>query len=442
MHKATNLRDIKLSLDPRPLTPPELPAFFVDTAVARDPSSNRRIEIAEELETDDHVKVLLAGHSGCGKSTELTKFCSDQSDRFFAVPFSIRSEATLSNVSIEQLLVLIVERVLSRADSFAERLSPETLESVYKWFDETFTKREATRESKIEAGGKAGAEESLLSKLLGIGVWLKADMRAGAKVLHSTVSKESRRLSELCHQCGLILKEVSLALHPRQLLLVIEDIDKASIADAERLFFDEPGPLADLPCKAIYTIPIFLQCSPRVQNLDPRFRLHTLPMIKIQNQDGTPSDTGIAAMKEILKRRMKLELIEADALKLAIDKTGGVPRDLFDVMISAASVARQAHDAQQRPREVITATDVRYGLNRRKSFILRGISVAGLPEAYKDITVEQLYERLKQYGSNPVPNAVSDPINLALMQAHALIEYNGERWYRVHPLVLEHVESL
>ncbi len=159
MHKATTLRDIKLSRDPRPLTPPELPAFFVDTAAARDPSSDRRIEIADELETDDPVKVLLAGHSGCGKSTELTKFCSDRSDRFFAVPFSIRSEATLSNVPIEQLLVLIVERVLSHAGSFADKLSSETLESVYKWFDETFTKREDSRESKLEAGGKAGADE-------------------------------------------------------------------------------------------------------------------------------------------------------------------------------------------------------------------------------------------------------------------------------------------
>jgi hypothetical protein len=331
MKTATTLGEVKFSCDPRPLTPDELGEFFVETAQARDPQSNRRFEIAEALGSpDEHVKILLAGHSGAGKSTELTKFCQERRELYHPVVFSIRREATLSNVTIEQLLILIVEKVLSSATHFHDELSTETLDAVYEWFKETFEKSETTRSGSIEVGGEIKAKGPSLFGLLRIGAWLKADMRAGAQVIHT------------------------------------------------------------------------------------------------------------ATMHDILGRRMRLELIAADALEMAIDKTGGVPRDLFEVLISAASVAQQALRADAK----ILREDVRYGLNRRKSRILQSVSVAGLPDIYHTVTVEQLFERLHEYGEKTITNPPSDAVNLALMQAHALIEYNGERWFRVHPLVSEHVQAI
>lgn len=449
MIRATTLAKVQTACDPRPLTPDELRDFFVETAPARDPQSNRRFELKADLSDEaEHTKVLLAGHGGSGKSTEINKFCQDNRELFFAVPFSTSREATLASITTEDLLVLVVERALAAAKDagLGGALSDTTLANVYAWFSEAFEQRQTTRESTLEAGAKAGAEESFLAKLLGLAAWLKADIRAGARVLRQTITKENRRVAELAHRCAEVLNEVTLALASvtprRQLLIVVEDLDKASIADAERLFFDEPGPLADLPCKAVYTIPIFLTCSPRIQALDPRFRVHSLPMIKVTGRDGAHDERGFATMREMLGRRVDLSLVEPDALDEAILKTGGVPRDLFAVLTSAASVAQQARERGERSVERMLLEDVRYGLNRRKSFLLRGISVAGLPPEYGRITVDQLYARLREFRDQPVLNAQSDPINLALMQAHALLEYNGERWYRVHPLVLEHVGTL
>jgi hypothetical protein len=352
---------------------------------------------------DEHVKIVLAGHSGTGKSTELTKFCAEQQSVFHPVVFSIRREATLSNVTLEQLLILIVETVLGSATDYQDEISTDTIDAVHAWFSEVFEKYETHRRHDIATGAEAKAKGSSLG-LLELGAWLKADMRAGAQVIHTTITKENRRRAELAHRCG--------------------------------------GPLADLPCKAIYTFPVFMQCSPRMQSLDPRFHLTTLPMIKVRNVDYSRDEVGFATMREILGRRMDLSLISDDALDLAIDLTGGVPRDLFDVMISAASVARQAFASGARDTEKIEREDVRYGLNRRKARLLTSISVEGLPEVYRTITVDQLFARLREYGTGAHKNPPSDPTNLALMQAHALIEYNGERWFRVHPLVSEHVQSL
>lgn len=48
-----------------------------------------------------------------------------------------------------------------------------------------------------------------------------------------------------------------------------------------------------------------------------------------------------------------------------------------------------------------------------------------------------------KFSCDPRPLEIDElPKFLALMQAHALIEYNGERWFRVHPLVAEHVRPL
>lgn len=446
MKRATDLAGIQRSCDPRPLTVAELPEFFVETAHARDPQSNRREELAAELsDPSEHTKVLLAGHGGCGKSTELTKFCADHADEFLAVPFSISREATLANITIESLLVLVVERTLSaaREAGLEPRLSTTTLTAVYAWFDETFVQLQTSRDSTGEVGGQVGAGDSLLGRLFGVTAGLKADIRAGSRVLRQTITQENQRLVQLAERCGEVLKEVTLALAStqpgRQLLVVVEDLDKASIADAERLFFDEPGPLADLPCKAIYTLPIFLTCSPRIQALDARYRLHTLPMIKVVGLDGARDDAGIDTMRRLVSQRLDLDLVEPQALDEAILNTGGVLRDIFAVLTTASSVTRQALARDPSRARRITVPDVRYGLNRRKSALLRGISVAGLPKEYGQVSVDQLYERLRLYGDQPIRNAKSDPINLALMQAHALLEYNGERWYRVHPLVFEHV---
>jgi hypothetical protein len=61
-------------------------------------------------------------------------------------------------------------------------------------------------------------------------------------------------------------------------------------------------------------------------------------------------------------------------------------------------------------------------------------------------SVEQLYDRLADYakrqenGKRIPPTA--DAINQILLKSAALIEYNGQRWYRVHPLVVDNLREL
>lgn len=105
---ATDVRGMKASLAPRHLELGELDDFFVETNQARDPALSRRVELRLLLETPGPVKVLLVGHRGSGKSTELTKFIEENPSTFVVVRVSALEESLLGQVTVEKLLVLVV----------------------------------------------------------------------------------------------------------------------------------------------------------------------------------------------------------------------------------------------------------------------------------------------------------------------------------------------
>jgi hypothetical protein len=60
--------------------------------------------------------------------------------------------------------------------------------------------------------------------------------------------------------------------------------------------------------------------------------------------------------------------------------------------------------------------------------------------------VDELYNRLADYGrkqqNGEKPRPVSDSVNQLLLKPCALVEYNGEGWFGVHPLVIENLKDL
>ncbi len=443
MPPVTTLDELKRILDPKPLRPSELDDLFVETDDARDPEVSRRDEIAENLSAGPAAKVLLAGHGGTGKSTELVKFRSEHEDRFTFAELSIIADGDPATVNVEGLLVLIAEAVLRQMRERGIELDEDSLERIYGWFHKTFKVREEDLAFNAEVGAGVAMEGSLLAKLFGLTATLKSGIQTGSKMVSKTVQEDASRLPDLAARCGELLKEAELAVlkhNADHLVLIIEDLDKIPVGAADRLFIDNPAPLAGLPVRAVFTAPIFLFCNPRAAILDSHFEIVTMPMIKVEDQAGERYEPGWKAIRDILAHRIDFAAcIDEDAVDLAIAKTAGVLRHLFQTLRHGARAASQDYRRGHREQERITRSDVRYGLDRMKNEIIRRIGVMGLPEEFRDIETSHLFQRLKEFKA---PQRVeSDRINLLLMQAHALLEYNGEQWHRVHPLVLEHLEK-
>jgi hypothetical protein len=445
MKRATSLDEIRQVLRPKPLQPEELEEFFVETSEARDSHSSRRREMANHLAEDGPAKILLFGHTGSGKSTELVKFQEEQASRYTFCQFSVVTEAQIGHATTEVVLILTCEAVARQLLADGCTVDDQIVQHVYDWFKDVVEIDEDTRSADLAVGAKVGLGDSLLSSLLGLAVSLKSDIKAGSQKLHRAVTKENKRLSELAARVDALVREAALCLHAKhgkELLLIVEDLDKCSIGEADALFLENPAPLANLPTKAILTAPMFLLYNPRANVLDQWFKNLTLPMIKVRDEDGDESVEGRRILREILDERLELDaLATPEAVDLAIDKTGGVLRHLFRTLeVAADSAVQQIEKGREETR--LSKPDVRYGLNRLKTDLLRNLSVLNLPKDFEGIEASDLYDRLleihRRHRAAPV---VSDKVNLLLLQAHALLEYNGEGWHRVHPLIAEFLDS-
>ena len=443
--RAADLADVQRVLNPKPLEKNQLADWFEETADSRDPHSLRRDEIAACLENGDKEKVLVTGHPGTGKSTELVKFQEEHESDYTFISFSLLKEAQLSQASIEALLVLVVEALVSQLETLEVKLNEKSLKPIYEWFSEAFEIKEKDVRMGMEMGGTVDTQNTWLGKLWGASFFVKSDIKTGSQTLHRTITKENRRLSELAYQCNQLIKEAAIGLSDKglpSLVLIIEDLDKISPEASEAIFIRNPAPIKDLGCRAIFTAPISLLCNPRATSLDANFRKIGIPMIKISDREGSRCQEGYDVQRRVLERRLDLALVESDALELAIEKTAGVLRHLFEVLAKAAETVKQAIDRNRRQDARITSDDVRYGLNRLKAELVQKLGVAGLPKEYEgeNITTEQMLNRLRELSQRP--RAIEpDLLNLLLLQGHAIIEYNGDVWHRVHPLIEEHLEE-
>jgi len=448
MKQAKDLSEIHQSCRPEPLRRDQLEQFYVDTAEARDPVVSRRDEMRKRLErnVDENTKLLLAGHVGCGKSTELVKLADEMKDSFFTVPFDVLAECNPSHVPVEDVLVVTMERVLSackEAGLEAEMGSADkTLQEIHRWFAEELHIDETEREAGVEAEAGVDASGSWFGRALGLLAKVKGSIRRAEKGIHRMTQEEPRRLGALVVRCNLLLKEAKQVLHTRgrRLLVVVEGLDKINLTDSRRIFLQQPTVLADLDTSLICTVPIFLRHSPQTGAMDAYFECVDLPMIKVQDFDGSPCEEGRRIVSEIIHRRVASSLVEPDALTMLIDKSGGVLRDVFAALIIAAEAAESLSErGQQEP--VIRSDNVRYALNRRKNEYARSISVLDLPEGWQ-LEIGELYDRLRELAGEPVRNVPSDNATRVLLWARAILEYNGEQWYCVHPLVRELLEVM
>ncbi len=435
--QAKNLRDVRRLCKLGPLKPAEL-GYWVDTDAARDPSGGLRDGIKKKLaEGPQDARLLVYGHSGSGKSTELTKLTTELGDDYFIVSFSVREDLNFAHVIPEDIPVVLAEHVLSEAERQGLNIPGKRLRPIYEWFATTTKTDKDASDSALTIGAQAevGAPLNPFLKLLAS---LKSDIRYSTGRETSSVLEVRKRKGELVDQVNIFLNEVRFALPPSQrLLIIVEDMDKFDIASARDVFINNANLLLGINATIIYTIPIFTFHSPDAAAIRTAFDDHiALPMIKVMDHKGNRAG-GFDTVKQVVRCRVPEALLPEDALDLAAEKTGGVLRHLFEVIHTAAAMTDIASET-----EPLTVERIRYGLQRKRREFYQEIAIPfGGVLGQPDLKVGELYKRLSIYAKRQLAGEKNqpptDPINQILLQCCALVEYNGEGWYGVHPIVME-----
>lgn len=426
MQKATTLVEAIHRFSPQPIK------FGVDSTnqsfyVERhdDPLGDLRVQLLSSPMAAE--KTLLAGHRGTGKSTELNRLAADEEIRrhYEIVSFSVKNALELSDVNHVDLLFTMV-RLTYEALASAEApltLKVETIAALEGWRSRVVEKLESVDKGVSAELGAGGEAKGLLAFFGKFGTRLRYE-RSTREVTRQVIQP---RIGEFLGHVTDFFLDVQLALKEqsgKQLLLLVEDLDKLpDVHEAEALFHDTGPYLADPPVRIVYTVPIALHYSKKFAQIAGRFGESVLvPNVRlVSNDDGRRRwEQGHRTMGAFVEHRMEVSLVDEDALELAVELGGGLFQQMQRLLQKACTKAVGRKMARLTKTEISdAAADLRAELER------------GLTRA--DIGILHEVHASRQ--------ASSDEATLALLHFLHLVEYrNHERWCDVNPLLLPTLE--
>ncbi|MDM8536507.1 hypothetical protein QUF70_07135 [Desulfobacterales bacterium HSG17] len=280
----------------------------------------------------------------------------------------------------------------------------------------------------LETEMKAGATIPFLAKFF---AKFKASAKSSSSMEKTLINGIEPKLSELISLCNKFIAEIKLNLpkvNKKGLLIIIEDMDKIDLQRGKDIFYIHSKQLTQLNCHCIFTFPIALLYNIKfkyvITNYNGDF---VLPMIKVSEKTGEPCYDGIDTMKKIVEQRMKSDLFEENSTVLTdmARNSGGCLWDLFHMIISAAD------NALDYERDIINKEDYTSAYYSLKAEYERTIA----ENKEKGITVDDYFNELSACAADPDKKPKSSDIMLDLMSNQTVLNYNGENWHDVHPIV-------
>jgi hypothetical protein len=440
---ADTLAQAQANCSPKPLTDSGIRDFWVETAPARDDLTSFRGNLLKLLQLSVPQRILVHGHRGCGKSTELNKLISELGPEWLPISLLAGDFLPVSGNQAADVLLAACTRIIDIAKEKELDLDEAALKPVVAFFNDTTTTQQSSRESAAEVGAGINTSSSLLEKLVGISAKFTSALKFGSRTDTSTVTKIRHRKGELMsavNALGIATEQAwrTKTKNPNaKVLLVIEDLDKLGLADAREIFVNDARLLGSVTLRAIYTVPIFTFHSPDANAIRTYFdHILGLPMIKTHTRLGQPCEPGRAVLRTIIRKRVNATVLPDDAMNLLIKRTGGVLRDIFDAIQSCADFIPVQNSNIMDKGSIKTALD--------RMIATMGLQIGYPPEDKKSpkplqvrlAAIAKAQSEGKEVATEP------DPDLQYLLMSGALIEYNGDRWLGVHPLARDYLIEL
>jgi hypothetical protein len=442
--RAIALDEIDYTLSPQPLIDPEdLKAFYRDEINATrggDKMGRLRLGLQQAYRRKTYFKACIMGHSGVGKSTELSRLVGQIQDQFRPIRFS--ADLVLDPGSFRPLDVLLI-MMIEVAQQTAKVVKPppeERLQEIWHWFaQETETQEKSHAATAELAAGLGLPEDSLWAKTLGLFATLRGEIKFASTRKTEVVEHRLSRLDTLIEVANRLLDDCNglLQMADRQEWLFIgENFDKnyLSATGVQDLFITYGHLFRSLRIHLIFSVPIGLFYSNKAKQLPFEDNLSfIIPDTPVYNQDHSPNEQGRAALAAVLSARMDPTLFEPEQMLRLIVASGGNIRDLFGLVNDAAL------NALVREADQINAADVTSAMDNLRSNYKRQLGQS--PYDQDPIPYPKKADLLKRIYGGDEEAEIPNPVLYSLLSARAVQEFNGKRWFGVHPLVVDILTS-
>ena len=335
-------------------------------------------------------------------------------DKFEIISFFIEDEVDADSMTYIDFIFAIMSQIVKFVDNRKDMsFLNEDIDALYRyWQEEKII--EDTEYGTDEIKTEFSAKLSFLKRIVLEGGGILKTGSESKIIIRNKIEPKVGYLIQLINQ---LIVKINDKLDGRQLIIIIEDLDKLSMEVANELFIKYRKVILSINARMILTFPIFMAYDSQYNMIKEDVDMcQMLSIIKVKKQDKEPFKEGIKKLKEIVYKRANEDLIIKDALEFAVIKSGGAIRDLFQLLRDAA------YEALVDSRKVVEVVDVKKAYIKMKS------------EYERLIRTENDVDKLKLIYHDPRPLTTDETV-MSLLLRGLIIEYNGERWCGIHPVV-------
>ncbi len=306
--------------DVKPLRGELLRKFYVDS-FAKDTAAD--IKTTLDISTANE-KILVVGHRGCGKSTVLSKIAEELDDQYFVIMFSALDDLNMMDVQTLDLLLIMYMKITEIMD---RRKIPDSLSKFEKFMG--FAKNKV-RVDDVSVG---------FFKALSFKLKVEHEFRDMVRIeLRNRLDELQKKIAEACVDIQQKTK--------KEALIIIDDLDKLA-SDTARKIFIEDNPLITVPeARTVFTFPLESYYSKDFAKVNNAYDSVMIPVVNLHDAAQNYRPDVLDELKKLIWKRLDKQYITDSALKLLIDSSGGLLRDLVKFMQDACKKAILAQTEQ------------------------------------------------------------------------------------------------
>jgi hypothetical protein len=425
--KAMSLTNIANVFHPKAFTAKQM-EFYQPTAAVRDGEEyeyhDSLFSYIKESVNDTHI--LVFGHGGCGKSTELRILAENLSTLGTpAVIVEALDDLSIHDFTYIDIFVRIIERLTEYAKNNSLNLNKKIISAFQKALSTKIINEywEDNAVASIDTEASVSVTLPLFFQFISK---ISASLKMGSGIKEELRQEIKPRMADITEAVNSLINEINYLTEKKggkvKTVIIIDGLEKCRQECVRKLFTDDVSSLKAIKTHMAIACPISLYRSPDGAILMNNFaRSDVMPMIKTHNIDNSPYDKGINVIKELILKRVDNSLFEDGTLERIILMGGGNLRDTCRIL------ANCSHTANMRKRNTVDMSCVEYTLNNEATDIFLRAE-------------NKLFPIIKKiYGGDH--RLINDGHLAELLYAGAVFEYNGERWIDLHPLIRYYVDK-
>ncbi|QTA83281.1 p-loop domain-containing protein [Desulfonema limicola] len=465
--KITGLTEAYHNFGNFPLTEKNFEKFGI-SLMSRDSADSiiKTIETSERLQ-----KILVIGHSGCGKTTVLRQVAADEelNKKNHVIMFSLSRELNLLDTDALDIMLVVYMHLIyalpldlsgQYLESFRLLTEPafESLDIKDRGFDlmkivsfniktnYKFRKnlRKTLKKNIIELQKSISiicrefssqiyrcyritdrvlkrlkeqeVSEKVISQLEQIkGKEYKSELK------FSRILKKQIGDVQTMHYKPVIMKYAWVE-SPMDPVIIIDSSDKLIHKAVKQIFFEESHILRTLEAKMVFSFPLSAYYHPNFFQIRDFFLNEFIRPVHLYDMSGYFQNNALQCLSELIEKRIDKDLITHDALQYIITSSGGLLRDLVRMMQMCCKSAVYEN------KDIIDKKTAQKTVNEMADMYARFLDFA----QYREILEKIMKTRFK---TGMLHNNLT-----YLLKYHFVLEYGINKnpiWYDVHPCLKE-----